>query len=59
MSQAIAVARSAVYDTNVKFLLSDKQILARILKYTIRECRDMDPGPANLGRVREAPPVNL
>lgn len=74
LSQAIAAARSAaVYDTNVKFLLADKQILARILKYTIRECRGMeitdiiscmdddievaasvlDPGLANLGRVRE------
>lgn len=74
LSQAIAAARSAAaYDTNVKFLLADKQILARILKYTIRECRDMeitdiifcidddievaasalDPGLANLGRVRE------
>lgn len=74
LSQAIAAARSAAaYDTNAKFLLADKQILARILKYTIRECRDMeitdiiscidddievaalalDPGLANLGRVRE------
>ncbi len=74
LSQAMAAARSAAaYDTNAKFLLADKQILARILKYTIRECRDMeitdiiscidddievaasalDPGLANLGRVRE------
>ena len=43
LSQAIAAARSAAaYDTNAKFLLADKQILARILKYTIRECRDME-----------------
>ena len=43
LSQAIAAAQSAaVYDTNAKFLLADKQILARILKYTIRECRDME-----------------
>lgn len=43
LSQAIAAASSAaVYDTNAKFLMADKQILARILKYTIRECRDME-----------------
>ena len=43
LSQAIAAAQSAAaYDTNAKFLLADKQILARILKYTIRECRDME-----------------
>lgn len=29
------------YDTNVKFLLADKQILARILKYAVREFQDM------------------
>lgn len=42
LSQAVVAAGSAaIYDANVKFLLADKQILARILKYTIRECRDM------------------
>lgn len=42
LSQAVVAAGStAAYDANVKFLLADKQILARILKYTIRECRDM------------------
>lgn len=30
------------YDTNVKYLLADRQILSRILKYTIEEFRDMD-----------------
>ena len=29
------------YDTNVKYLLADKQILSRILKYTIDEFREM------------------
>lgn len=43
LSQAVvAVQDAAAYDTNVKFLLADKQILARILKYTIKEFRDMD-----------------
>lgn len=43
LSQAIVAAQSAAaYDTNVKFLLADKQILARILKYTIWECGDKD-----------------
>ena len=32
----------SAYDTNVKYLLSDKQILARILKYTIEEFQEMD-----------------
>lgn len=32
----------AAYDTNIKHLLADKQILSRILKYTIEEFRDMD-----------------
>ena len=31
----------SVYDTNVKYLLSDKQILARILKYTVEEFQEM------------------
>lgn len=30
------------YDTNIKYLLADKQILSRILKYTVEEFRDMD-----------------
>lgn len=43
LSQAVtAVQDAAVYDTNVKFLLADKQILARILKYTLREYQDME-----------------
>lgn len=42
LSQAVTAAQdAAAYDTNAKLLLADKQILARILKYTIRECRDM------------------
>jgi len=32
----------AAYDTNVKYLLADKQILSRILKYTVEEFKDMD-----------------
>ncbi len=32
----------AAYDTNVKHLLADKQILSRILKYTVDEFREMD-----------------
>ena len=32
----------SAYDTNVKYLLSDKQILSRILKYTIEEFQVMD-----------------
>ncbi len=31
----------SAYDTNVKYLLSDKQILARILKYTVEEFHEM------------------
>lgn len=43
LSQAVVAAQdAAAYDTNVKFLLADKQILARILKYTIKEFRNMD-----------------
>ena len=33
---------NSAYDTNVKYLLADKQILSRILKYTVDEFRDMD-----------------
>ena len=32
----------SAYDTNVKYLLADKQILSRIMKYTIHEFQDMD-----------------
>lgn len=32
----------SAYDTNVKYLLADKQVLSRILKYTVDEFRDMD-----------------
>lgn len=32
----------SAYDTNVKYLLADKQILSRILKYTVEEFRDME-----------------
>lgn len=44
LSQAIeAASLSGVeYDTNIKYLLADKQILARILKYTLQEFQDMN-----------------
>lgn len=43
LSQAVeAVQDTAAYDANVKYLLADKQILARILKYTIGEFQDME-----------------
>lgn len=32
----------STYDTNVKYLLADKQILSRILKYTVEEFQKMD-----------------
>ena len=32
----------SAYDTNIKYLLADKQILSRILKYTVDEFREMD-----------------
>ncbi len=42
LAQAVeATHDSSSYDTNVKFLLADKQILARILKYTVQEFKDM------------------
>ena len=42
LAQAVEAAYdSSSYDTNVKFLLADKQILARILKYAIQEFIDM------------------
>lgn len=44
LSQAIEATNpsGAEYDTNVKYLLADKQILARILKYTLQEFQDME-----------------
>ena len=43
LAQAVEAADDfGSYDTNVKFLLADKQILARILKYTIQEFKDMN-----------------
>ena len=42
LSQAVDAANDAgTYDTNVKFLLADRQILARILKYAVSEFQDM------------------
>lgn len=43
LAQAIAATEEAsTYDTNVKYLLADKQILARILKYSVKEFQDME-----------------
>ena len=42
LAQAVeAAGLASTYDTNVKYLLADRQILARILKYTVEEFRDM------------------
>ena len=42
LAQAVEAANvSSAYDTNIKFLLADKQILARILKYAVLEFKDM------------------
>ena len=42
LAQALEATNDASsYDTNVKFLLADKQILARILKYAVQEFKDM------------------
>ncbi len=42
LAQAVQATNDASsYDTNVKFLLADKQILARILKYAVQEFKDM------------------
>lgn len=42
LAQAVEVTNEAsAYDTNIKFLLADKQVLARILKYAVQEFRDM------------------
>lgn len=32
----------SAYETNVKYLLADKQILSRILKYTVEEFQEMN-----------------
>lgn len=44
LAQAIEATNDAgsAYDANIKYLLADKQILARILKYTIKEFQDME-----------------
>jgi len=44
LSQAIEATSpsGAEYDTNIKCLLADKQILARILKYTLQEFQNME-----------------
>lgn len=43
LSQAVEAAQEAAsYDTNVKYLLADKQVLARILKYSLKEFQDME-----------------
>ena len=42
LAQAVEATNDASsYDTNVKFLLADKQILARILKYAVQDFKDM------------------
>ena len=42
LSQTIEATVDLIsYDTNVKYLLADKQILSRILKYSISEFKDM------------------
>ena len=43
LSRAIDIASDrAKYDEIIKEILSDKQILARILKYTLDEFKDLD-----------------
>lgn len=44
LAQAVDATNDSgpAYDTNVKHLLADKQILSRILKYTMEEFQDMD-----------------
>lgn len=42
LAHSIVVAKDAsAYDTNVKYLLADKQILAYILKYAMVEFQDL------------------
>lgn len=44
LAQAIKAisSLSAAYDTNIKYLLADKQVLARVLKYTLQEFQNME-----------------
>lgn len=43
LAQAVEAANDfSSYDTNIKLLLADKQILARILKYAVQEFKEMD-----------------
>jgi len=44
LSQSIDATNDSgsAYDTNIKYLLADKQILSRILKYTVEEFQNMD-----------------
>lgn len=43
LAQAVeAVDDAGAYDTNIKFLLADRQLLARILKYAVQEFKDME-----------------
>ena len=45
LAQVIEMTKDAsTYDTNVKYLLADKQVLARILKYAVTEFQDMEIG---------------
>ena len=45
LAQAVEASNDAsAYDTNIKFLLADKQILAWILKYAVQEFKDMAVG---------------
>ncbi len=45
LAQAVEASNDAsAYDTNIKFLLADKQILAWILKYAVQEFKDMSVG---------------
>ncbi len=42
LAQAVEAANDfSSYDTNIKLLLADKQILARILKYAVQEFKEM------------------
>ena len=42
LSQTVGITGDACsYDTNVKYLLADRQVLARILKYALGEFKDM------------------
>ena len=44
LAQAVDATNESgsAYDTNVKYLLADKQILSWILKYTVEEFQNMD-----------------